>query len=278
MTYAVAYALNLTMAFVLLMQNQAVEPRTSDKWWQQGYRIDSEVLDAVISLTFSSCALLACVDSAWGMLLCCEWGVRSMAVPATLYETFARELDPSGRPEHAGNAMWVLRIFEPRLPHFGQPRKGLFTDEPAGQGIGFTQNAAWDPFYFIDRTVQMQFLAVTCLLYLYQGPLHSVAAFVAMGVLYQRVRTHATPIVNSMFATLMAAEKVNPNGVLGRRNASAVPLPRAANSPAQAPPSVRADPRPPTLERVGSAVLRASGFKQGLSTVDTAVPVESTSA
>lgn len=122
MTYSFAYALNLTIAFALLTQQPSEEHSMKPHKW----RPESEVLDTVVSLLYYIFSLMACIDSAWGMLLCCEWGVRSMAIPANLYEEFASYLEPK---DENLNSMWVLRILEPRLPHFGQPHKGFFTDE-----------------------------------------------------------------------------------------------------------------------------------------------------
>ena len=95
-------------------------------------------------------------------------------------------------------------------------------DKKAANGVGFAQNAAWDPFYFIDRSVLALFVAVTCAAYLNQGILSAIAvAYVAI-LLWFRIKTHAHVIVDAVFSTIAEAKALatTPSPDVSRINSS----------------------------------------------------------
>ena len=67
-------------------------PATVAEW--KDFRPHSDVLDTIVPLVYYFFAAAACCDSAWGMLICAEWGVRGSVMPAALYERFIRHLRP----------------------------------------------------------------------------------------------------------------------------------------------------------------------------------------
>ena len=110
------------------------------------------------------------------------------------------------------NTVWALRCFDPRAVHAGIPALGCFCGR---DGIGFSRTPSWDPFYYIDRTLQELFLATVCLVYLHSGFFPAVIMFGFAVSLWHRVRTEATAIVDATFKTLEEAKaerkKANPN-------------------------------------------------------------------
>ena len=168
------------------------------------YRPPSPVLDLVAVSGFYFFASVCAMDSAWGMLLCAEWGVRSVAVPATLYEQFLSYLHPDPtRAETRRNSMWIFRLIEPRAVHPGLPKFGCFwgTD-----GIGVVRSPSWDPFYFVDRAVFSLFISTVCLVYINSGMIGCACITYCTCILYVRVRSHATVIVDALFQTLAWAK------------------------------------------------------------------------
>ena len=262
--YYVAYALLLTVAFALLVVPPWPHPDEGGGYEYDFLRPDVRVLELAITLLFYFFAGAAATDSAWGMCICAEWGVRSVAVPANLYERFISKLQPGvaqatkpklevsttaeptisttakttissdrGQSSEAGqepsdrfrerlksrkpasyieavqqkalrpNTIWALRCFDPRAVHAGIPALGLFWGK---DGIGFSRSPSWDPFYYIDRTLQELFLATVCLIYLHAGALPAAIMFGFAVSLWHRVRTEATAIVDATFETLHEAE------------------------------------------------------------------------
>jgi hypothetical protein len=142
---------------MLLNRPMPAPPAAEDApFWSRDWRPRSELTDAIVPLLYYFFASAACYDSAWGMLLTAEWGVRAGTVPADMYHRFIRHLEPDPENEATkNNTMWVFRFFEPRAAHIGLPTRGLFSTEHAGLNLGFAQSPAWDPFYFVDRTVSV---------------------------------------------------------------------------------------------------------------------------
>ena len=200
--YAVAYALILTIAFALLV----AVPRLEDPGDWRFWRVDSTAVDTTVNCFFYLFCSFAAMDSAWGMLLCAEWGVRAVAVPPRLFEQFVANLSPV---KDGNNAMWVFRCFEPRAVHAGLPRRGIFSSH--GNGVGFVRSASWDPFYFIDRSVQSLFVCTICLAYLNGGLMPAGCCLLSSVLLFFRIQNHGTAMVNSLFALLAAhADTVAP--------------------------------------------------------------------
>ena len=170
--YGVAYSLMMTIAFGMLVTKPipATLPSVPGEPFSpaaiKDWRFRSEWVDAIMPLLYYFFAAAACCDSAWGMLICAEWGVRGGVVPADLYEKFVRHLRPDpGDPSTRSNTMWVWRCFEPRAVHDGLPHCGLFCPTSCAPAlhIGVAQSPSWDPFYFVDRTVMSPFLTAKCL-------------------------------------------------------------------------------------------------------------------
>ena len=210
MAYAVAYALILTIAFTFLIEGVNGTPPDEFTWPYA--RPKNDIVDTIVPVAFYFFSALSAMDSAWGMILCAEWGVRTMAVPACYFENFISHLHPGTKKAQANkaeleNTMWILRCFEPRAVHPGLNKVGcFFNSKKAANGIGFAQNAAWDPFYFIDRSVFSLFVAITCAAYLNQGFLAAIAvAYVAI-LLWWRIKTHAHVIVDAVFSTIADAK------------------------------------------------------------------------
>jgi hypothetical protein len=174
------------------------------------YRPPSELFDSAVQLLYVVCCCFACYDSTWGMMLCAEWGVRSGVVPAVLYERFMKHLDPSG-PLAAEHNQWTFRFFETRAVHKPLPARGCFCTTGASlgdrTGLGLTQSPAWDPFYLVDRTVQMLFFGGCCFLYLSQGVLHAGVALASYLSLRSRVQRHGLMASKAMFAALADARE-----------------------------------------------------------------------
>ena len=220
--YAVAYSLMMTIAFGMLITRPIpaevlAHTRGDDVRLTaahlRDWRPKSEVLDALVPLLYYFFAAAACCDSAWGMLICAEWGVRGASMPADLYERFVRHLRPDPHdPEKSANTMWAFRFFEPRAVHAGLPTAGVFCTDPSGCGlfsralhVGFARSPSWDPFYFVDRTVMSLFFAGACLVYLNNG---AVPCAIVVGfylVLRGRVRVQGQAVVSAMFRTLSDA-------------------------------------------------------------------------
>jgi len=176
--YGVAYSLMLTIAFSMLV-TKPLPPGPIDPnapFLSKDWRFPSERLDAIMPLLYYFFAAAACCDSAWGMLICAEWGVRGGVVPADMYEKFIRNLRPDPKdPDTKANTMWAWRCFEPRAVHDGLPTCGVFcpTNWKPDWHLGWAQTPSWDPFYFVDRTVMSLFCAAVCLVYMNNGALAS---------------------------------------------------------------------------------------------------------
>lgn len=147
--YAVAYSLMMTIAFALLMTKPLPPPLLPPEapFYSRDWRPRSELLDTVVPLLYYFLSAAACADSAWGMLMCAEWGVRGGTMPADLYEKFVRQLRPDPNDaEMSDNTMWVWRCFEPRAVHEGLRFRGLFCLRHCGfpgLNLGFAQSPSW---------------------------------------------------------------------------------------------------------------------------------------
>jgi len=175
-------------------------------FYSRDWRPRSELLDTVVPLLYYFLSAAACADSAWGMLMCAEWGVRGGTMPADLYEKFVRQLRPDPNDaEMSDNTMWVWRCFEPRAVHEGLRFRGLFCMRHcgfAGLNLGFAQSPSWDPFYFVDRTVMTLFLASACLVYLNNGLLPAAVIVFFFASLRSRVQGKGQAVLRAMFRTL----------------------------------------------------------------------------
>ncbi|KAL1499418.1 hypothetical protein AB1Y20_011623 [Prymnesium parvum] len=204
--YGVTYALILTISFSLLIQQPRQPP---DEPSLSFLRPRIEWLDVSVLTLFYWFGAISALDSAWGMLLCAEWGVRAVAVPAGLFEEFIANLSPFDEEAEslvAPQAMWSFRFLEPRAVHPGLPRKGLFTKED-DIGVGFIRSASWDPFYFIDRSVQSLFLSTICLVYLNRGLLPMLAVSAIAVLLWLRIKWFLKSVVSSLFKTLAVGQE-----------------------------------------------------------------------
>ncbi|KAL1522653.1 hypothetical protein AB1Y20_017631 [Prymnesium parvum] len=207
--YGVTYALILTISFSLLVQQPADPPESLSLSF---FRPQNEAVDVCVIIFFYLFATQSAMDSAWGMLLCAEWGVRAVAVPADLFEEFIASLSPVDEDSDTtdlAHTHWSFRFLEPRAVHPGLPRKGLFTKED-GIGIGFIRSAAWDPFYFIDRSVQSLFFSTTCLIYLNRGLLPCAAVGAVSLLLWLRVKWYLKSVISALFKTIAKGKHEQP--------------------------------------------------------------------
>ena len=216
--YGVAYSLMMTIAFGMLITRPlpAELPPEDAPFTLKDWRPHSDTLDTLVPLLYYFFAAAACCDSAWGMLICAEWGVRGSTMPANLYEQFVRNLSPdSDDPEMAANSMWAFRFFEPRAVHAGLPTFGLFCKESCCRlfsralHIGVARSPSWDPFYFVDRTVMSLFFSAICLVYLNNGAVPAAIVLYFYSVLRTRVRVKGQAILTAMFRTLAAAAQAD---------------------------------------------------------------------
>lgn len=178
--YYVAFSLLITVAFAMLtITPEMLELNQEDPVAQVvHYRPDNEAVDAVVQLLYIFFTAAALVDTAYGMILCAEWGVRGSVVPSKDFTTFVKQLDVN-KPNRAARILLC---------------GGAYNNECCP---GFKRRPSWDPYYYMYRPLQSLFLACACFLYLSQGLPHAVIVVAALAVFLHRKMTSGSVLVNA---------------------------------------------------------------------------------
>jgi len=206
--YYVAFALLMTVAFAMLLvppEARDLVQDTSDFNHYAYYRFDSDVVDGIVNWLYFVFVGLACYDSTFGMLLCAEWQMRLPLVPAQRISKFVRAFEQR-KYTQLFICCGTRRIHSAKGARlFGCIRNYELT-------CGALSVPAYDPYWFIDRSIQMLFCAGIAFVYLSQGLIQACIIFAIFFLYIYRVNAHGSDLQIAMFN---AYKKENNIGLMG---------------------------------------------------------------
>lgn len=202
--YYVAFALLMTVAFAMLLippEVRQLDENNSDFKQYAYYRFESDVVDGIVNWLYFVFVGLACYDSTFGMILCAEWQMRLPLVPAQRISKFVRAFEQRKYTE-------LFICCGSRRIHSAKGARLFGCNYNCQLVCGDLSVPAYDPYWFIDRSVQMLFCAGICFVYLSQGLIQACIIITIFSLYIYRVNAHGQDLQAALFDAYKAENKI----------------------------------------------------------------------